>query len=138
MSASTADQVREFYALFAAGKLEETVARLADDFVLTNPLPDPIPFGGRFEGAAGFLEYVEKIFAVLELETFEVEDVLCDGDRAVVIGRERSRVKATGRRYAMEWVHVLTLADGRVRSLREYNDTASMRDAFERPEEGRT
>jgi len=131
MSASAADAVREFYGLFAAGKIEETVARLADDFVLTNPLPDPIPFGGRFHGAAGFLEYLERIFGALELEEFVVDEILSDGDRVVTVGRERSRVKSTGRRYAMEWVHVLGVADGRIRSLREYNDTAAMRDAFE-------
>ena len=131
MSASAADTVREFYGFFTAGKVDEIVARLADDFVLTNPLPDPIPFGGRYEGAAGFLEYLQGIFAALEMEEFVVEEVLGAGHRAAVIGRERSRVKATDRRYAMEWVHVLEIAEGRIRSLREYNDTAAMRDAFE-------
>ncbi len=131
MSRSACDTVREFYDLFAAGRIEETVARLADDFVLTNPLPEPIPFGGRFEGTAGFLRYLEQISAALDMEEFVVETIVGDVDHAAVIGRERSRVKSTDRRYAMEWVHVLEVSDGRIRSLHEYNDTAAMRDAFE-------
>jgi hypothetical protein len=132
MSSSNSDIVRVFYDLFLAGKVEEVVDRyLADDFVLINPLPDPIPFGGRYSGAAGYLEYLGSISAAIEIEEFTIHEILCEGDRVVVTGRERSRVKSTGRHYTMEWVHVVQTSAGRVQSLREYNDTAAMRDAFE-------
>lgn len=132
MNPSSSETVRRFYDLFIAGKIDEAVTGcLAEDFVLLNPLPEPIPFGGRFEGAGGFLEYLDRIFAAIELEEFVADELLCDGDRVVVIGRERSRVKTTGRHYAMEWVHVLRTSRGRIVSMREYNDTAAMRDAFE-------
>jgi ketosteroid isomerase-like protein len=132
MSSSNSETIRTFYDLFLAGKIEEIVERyLADDFVLTNPLPEPIPFGGRYEGSAGFLEYLGQIAAAIEIEEFTLDEVLCDGDHVVVTGRERSLVKPTGRHYTMEWVHVLQISAGRIHSLREYNDTAAMRDAFE-------
>ena len=48
----------------------------------------------------------------------------------VVLGRETSRVLQTDKRYTMSWVHVLTVRNGRVQHLREYNDTAAMAAAF--------
>jgi hypothetical protein len=132
MSATSAEIVRAFYDLFVAGKAEEAAeSYLKEDFVLTNPLPAPIPFGGRFVGADGFLQYLGGIVSAIEIEDFAIDEMLCDGDRVVVVGREKSLVKATGQRYEMEWVHVLHAVDGRIVSMREYNDTAAMRDAFE-------
>jgi len=132
MSATSVETVRAFYDLFVAGKAEEAAETyLEKDFVLTNPLPAPIPFGGRFVGAEGFLQYLGGILGAIEIEDFVIEEMLGDGDRVVVVGREKSLVKATGRRYEMEWVHVLHATDGRIVSMREYNDTAAMRDAFE-------
>lgn len=132
MSSASADIVREFYDLFIAGKIEEASKKcLAEDFVLTNPLPDPIPFGGRFVGVGGFGEYLGGILGAIEMEEFVIDEIFAEGDRVVVIGRETSRVKSTNRHYSMDWVHVLRTKDGRVTSMREYNDTAAMRDAFE-------
>jgi len=135
MSTTNADMVRTFYDLFLAGKVEEAAKKfLGDDFVLLNPLPEPITFGGRFSGAAGYFEYLGRIQAALEIEEFAIEEMLCDGDVVIVTGHERSLVKTTGRRYTMDWVHVLRTAGDRIVSMREYNDTAAMRDAFEPPE----
>ena len=131
MTTSSAETVRAFYDLFLAGKIEEVTACLTEDFVLTNPLPEPIPFGGHFTGVAGLLEYVGCISETIQIEEFTIDEILCAGDAVVVTGCERSLVKPTGKHYTMEWVHVLQLAGGRIQALREYNDTAAMRDAFE-------
>jgi ketosteroid isomerase-like protein len=131
-SPSAAQTVRTFYDFFLAGQVEEASKQSLDpSFVLTNPLPAPIPFGGRFEGVAGFLEYMAGIAQEIEIKEFVIDEILADGDRVVVTGRERSRVIRTDREYEMEWVHVLDAAGGRVQAMREYNDTAAMRDAYE-------
>ncbi len=59
-----------------------------------------------------------------------MDEILAEGERAVVLGRETSRVRATDKRYTMSWVHVLTIVDGRIRRMREYNDTDAMAAAF--------
>lgn len=122
---------RRFYARILAGDAEGAVAELTTpDLVWDNPLPAPIPYGGRFEGAAGARRYLELVFQTLEIESFEIDELIAAGDRVVVLGREAARVPTTGRRYSGQWVHVLRLRDGRIAQIREYNDTAEMRSAF--------
>ena len=128
---SALETVRSFYELFAVGKTAEALeAYVALDVTLENPLPDPIPFGGTFEGRDGFAQYLSGILEGIQIEAFEVDEILVDGERVVVLGRETSQVRASGRRYTMNWVHVLTVRDDRVTFMREYNDTAAMRAAF--------
>ena len=70
------------------------------------------------------------MFATIQIEKFEIDEMLAADDRVVVLGRETSRVIQTDKRYTMSWVHVLTIRNGRVLHLREYNDTAAMAAAF--------
>jgi len=132
MSSVNTKTVQAFYDQFLAGKVEEAAnAFLADDFILTNPLPDLIPFGGIYSGAGGFLEYAGKIATTLTMEEFLIDDVISEGEKVVVVGREVSKVHATGRGYEMHWVHVLRVSKDGIHSMREYNDTATMVPAFE-------
>jgi ketosteroid isomerase-like protein len=103
---------------------------LAPDIVWENPLPDAIPFGGRFEGHEGCARYLTHLSDAIEMEDFAIDDTIAEGNRVVLIGRETSRVKKTGRRYTMGWVHVVHVRDGLVTRVHEYNDTAAMAAAF--------
>ena len=125
------EATRAFYDLFSAGKIEEALERFVDlEAVLENPLPEVIPFGGVFEGRQGFAAYLEAILRGISIERFEVDEIFADGERVTVLGRETSLVHTTGKRYTMSWVHVLTMQDGRIVHMREYNDTAAMAGAF--------
>jgi ketosteroid isomerase-like protein len=120
-----------FYDRVLSGDAEGAIADfMAPDTVWENPLPAPIPYGGRFEGAEGAGRYLGLVFETLDIEAFDIDEVIAARDRVVVLGRERARVRKTGRRYSGHWVHVLRFRDGRVRHLREYNDTAEMLSAF--------
>jgi ketosteroid isomerase-like protein len=111
--------------------VEEALERfVAPDAVLENPLPEPIPFGGRFDGPEGFGAYLQGVFQAIEMEQFEIDEIFGEGERVTVLGRETSRVRSTDKRYTMSWVHVLTVRDGRIRHMREYNDTAAMAASF--------
>jgi len=123
--------VSDFFELVMAGKAPEAIERfLTSDFVWDNPLPEGIPFGGRFEGHAGAAAYLELIFKTIEMEEFTINEIVASKDRVVILGREVSCVRTTGRRYQMDWVHVLHIRDGQIAYLREYNDTAAMQPAF--------
>ena len=126
------ETTRTFYQLFASGRIEEMLSRfVAPDAVLVNPLPAPVPFGGTYHGHAGFLAYAQQIFAGIQIELFEIDEIFAQEDRVTVLGREKSRSRQTGKHYDISWAHVLTVRDGRVQHLREYNDdSAAMAAAF--------
>lgn len=131
MSTDAKSIVTAFYDAILAGQVEEAIRdRMTSDVVWDNPLPEPIPFGGRFEGHDGVADYLEKIFGDIEIEEFEIKDVLAEGDHIVLIGQETCLVKSTGKRYTMDWVHQVKLRDGRIAYIREYNDTACIHAAY--------
>ncbi|MCP3911125.1 MAG: hypothetical protein GY713_09250 [Actinomycetia bacterium] len=51
----------------------------------------------------------------------------------MVIGDERSRFLVNGQAYEMDWVHVNTIRDGKIVETGEYNDAATMVEAFRAP-----
>lgn len=123
--------VRAFYGRVLGGDAEGALREgLASDFVWENPLPPPIPFAGDFHGAEGAARYLSLIFTYLELEAFEIDDLLATGTTVVVLGHETARVKATNASYKQAWAHVVELDDGRITRIREYNDCAALLPAF--------
>ena len=103
----------------------------AEQFVLENPLPDLIPFGGTYRGKSGLLQYLGEINEAIEMGPLEFDEWLADEKSVVARGREVSRVRSTGRSYNMRFVHWLSFDEsGRVTAMLEYNDTAEMARAF--------
>lgn len=105
----------------------------APDGKLVNLLPPELTFGGTYEGPEGIQQYMDSMRQVLRIESLSVHDMVCDDDRVVVIGSERSRFLANGQAYEMDWVHVNRVRDGKIMEMREYNDTAAMLEAFKAP-----
>ena len=129
--ANAVDIVSAFYLQVLSGEVEAAVATgLTPNVVWENPLPAEIPFGGRFEGREAAARYLAGLFEAIEIEAFDIDQTIAEGDHIVVVGRETSLVKKTGRRYSMGWVHVVRIRDGQLAHLREYNDTAAMAAAF--------
>jgi ketosteroid isomerase-like protein len=109
--------------------LEQYVA--AEGVIWENPLPQHIPFGGTYEGHDGLRRYLALVNDHIEMNQFEFGEAVAQGDTVMVAGRERSRVRSSGRTYEMDFVHLLKFTpDGKVRYVREYNDTAAIGAAF--------
>jgi uncharacterized protein len=106
----------------------------AEDGKLINMLPEEFSYGGVYEGPEGARRYIQEIQAALRLETLKATEWLTNGDRVVVIGHERSRFAHNDVAYDMDWVHVNTVRDGKIVEMREYNDTATMLEAFRAPQ----
>ncbi len=105
--------------------------RLAKNFVLENYLPSQIPFGGRYEGPQGLVKYLTEISEALEMGPLKFHEWVGAADSVVVRGSESSAVRATGKRYTMDFVHWLRFDENdRVVHMREFNDTDKMAVAF--------
>ena len=56
--------------------------------------------------------------------------MLVDDDSVAVVGYLKCRVKATGRVYESDFVHLVTFRDGKVARFQEFFDTQAAGDAF--------
>jgi hypothetical protein len=121
------------YESFETGDTATILGSMADDVVWLHPGPGSIPFAGKFEGKAGVQRFFDTAIASIDVLEQRVHTLLADGDQVAAIGFERMRVKATGREYASEWVHLYTLRDGKVVRFEEYIDTAALVAGFAPP-----
>ena len=53
-------------------------------------------------------------------------DYIAQGDKVVVLGHERQRVKATGLTVENDFAMVFTIRDGKIARFRNYEDTAAV------------
>ena len=126
------DRAKAFYRDILTDPQASAREYLADGFVLENHLPEHFPFGGCYQGVEGFLRYLTELTQAIEMGPLEMDEWVADGRSVVARGSEGSLVHSTGRRYHMRFVHWLTFdEDGKIVSMREFNDTAEMARAFD-------
>jgi ketosteroid isomerase-like protein len=122
--------VRQHYAAIRDRDRAALLGTLDDNVQWEFLGPPEIPFAGRWQGidaASRFFSIIRDTVDVLE---FAVDDMIAQGETVAVVGRERFRVKATGREWACGWVQVHTVADGKIRTFREFSDTAAISAAY--------
>lgn len=100
------------------------------EMTVENPLPVGVPFGGRYVGHDGLRRYMKELGDSLDMH-IGITAMYTDQDRVFVLGHEKSRAIPTGKTYEYDWVHILTISSsGKVLNVREFNDTAALKDAF--------
>lgn len=123
--------VEAIYKGFAAGDMEAILENMSEDMVWLHPgNPEQIPFAGKFEGKAGVQQFFETAFARIAVQEQKIFSFEASGDKVFVVGFEHMRVKDTGEDYKSNWIHMYTLADGRVIAFEEFIDTAALVSAF--------
>ncbi len=118
--------VQQTYAAVGSGDIPAVLDLLTDDVEWTLQGPSVIPWAGTRRGREGVAEFFSLLGETLEFEQFEPREFVAQGDTVVVLGYERSPVKATGCTFETEWAHVYTLRDGRIAKGRFFEDTAAL------------
>jgi ketosteroid isomerase-like protein len=101
-------------------------ALMADDVEFEIIGSAPLPMAGRTRGRDSVLEALRANFALVEQQRPQIEAVVAQGDSVVIVAREEGRFKPTGRAYALNWVQLYTVVDGRITRMRELFDTAAL------------
>jgi uncharacterized protein len=110
------------------GDVEAATANLSDE--VSWLLPSSVNPGGPLKGkqaVAGFIKGLSTAFPG-GLKT-EIRRVYGDGD-TVVMELSNSGQTAKGRQYDNEYCFVLEFEGGKVRRVREYTDTAKVKEIF--------
>jgi hypothetical protein len=122
--------VQQTCAAFVRGDIQAILGNVAPDVEWVFPGPKQVPFAGTFRGP----EQVAQLFALvgenLEFEQYEPREFIAQGDKVVVLGQDRYRVRSTGGSAGGEWVAAFTLRDGKIARHHYYCDTAALEAAF--------
>ncbi len=73
---------------------------------------------------------IRSLLKPKKVEQMEFQDFIAQGDKVLVFGHYKGRVKSTGRSYTKDFIHVVTLRDNKVIKFREYVASDDMYDAF--------
>jgi ketosteroid isomerase-like protein len=122
--------VQQVFEKFGTGDVPGLLGMIAEDAEWAAPGPEVVSYFGERRGRDGALEFFKNLGSDVEFEAFEPGDFIAEGDRVVVLGRERGRVRRTGKVFDNAWALVFTVRDGMVAGFRCYENTAAIAEAF--------
>jgi ketosteroid isomerase-like protein len=121
--------VKDFFAAMGGRNKQDLLALVADDIEWIIPGKD-WPLAGTHRGHSGLEDLLQK---ASEIETsFPIPpEYVAQGDRVLVIGFAKGKVKATNKTFEDDWVFAITVQDGKLTNIREYVDTQALARAAE-------
>ena len=122
--------VQNTYAAFGRGDLPAILQGMAAKIEWYSRYSAGVALDGLWQGHDGVTRLMTAIGTSIDVLAFQPDEFIASGDKVVVLGHEEVQVKATGRRYHNEWVHVFTVREGQIQSLKTYNDSAAVAAAF--------
>jgi len=122
--------VKDFFAALGSGDKRGLLALVAKDIEWIIPGED-WPLAGTHRGHAGLNNLVQKANETVETSYPEPPEFIAQGDRVLVVGFARGRIKATNRTFEDHWVFAITIRNGKVTNIREYVDTQALARASE-------
>jgi len=123
--------VQSLYAAFGRGDIPFILSN-ADEAIAwnSNDSSGVVPWGGARQGRKDVQKFFEILATTLDFEVFDPRRFAADGALVFVQGRTVAKVKSTGRRFDMEWVHLFTIEVGKVTRFEEFYDTAGVMPAL--------
>jgi ketosteroid isomerase-like protein len=118
--------VQEMFAAFGRGDIAGVLDRLGDDIEWRIAGPSELPYAGVHRGRDEVAKFFQTFGQVAEFEVFEPREYFAKGDKVVVLGHERQRVRTTGQVVETEWAMVFVLRDRRIAKFHNYVDTHSV------------
>lgn len=122
--------VKDGYAAFGRGDIQGLLALFAEDIEWISP-GEGLPLAGTYHGHAAVAGFFQKLAQTVEFLSFEPREFVAQGDRVLVIGRDKGKVKTTNRTFEGDWVMAFTVRNGKVTNFQEYVDTLASARAFE-------
>ncbi|MDQ4140079.1 MAG: nuclear transport factor 2 family protein [Bacteroidota bacterium] len=115
--------VQEGYALFIKGDIPNLLNQYADDIEFAfSGNPEVNPIAGTFKGKEQVVNFFSIVNDYINFEIFEPREFIAQGDKVVVLGHDRGTSKVNGEPFEQDWVHVLTVKDGKIARLQGFLD----------------
>ncbi|MGY3365601.1 ketosteroid isomerase-like protein [Bradyrhizobium sp. GM2.4] len=79
----------------------------------------------RIAGTTGWRILLETASKSIETST-EPREFVAQGDRVLVVGFAKGKIKATNKTFRDDWVFAITVRNGKLTNIREYVDTQAL------------
>jgi ketosteroid isomerase-like protein len=116
--------VKDFLAAIGRGDREGLLALVADDIEWIIPGED-WPLAGTHRGHDGLADLLETASKSIETST-EPREFVAQGDRVLVVGFAKGKIKATNKTFEDDWIFAITVRNGKLTNIREYIDTQAL------------
>ena len=124
MANSPLSVAQAFYNMIHTGDFVGLFALLAVDCEIEYAGPAVIPFAGRFIGREKCRLFFDHVANDIDIHEFRQDDFLPGDAMIAVTGHLHLSFKATGRRYASDYVHVIHIRDDTITRFRDFQDSA--------------
>src|ERR1700710_326556 len=109
--------VKDFFAAIGRGDREALLTLVAEDIEWIIPGKD-WPLAGTHRGHAGLTALLQKASEKVETST-EPSEYVAQGDRVLVVGVAKGKIKATNKTFKDDWVFAVTVRNGKVANIQE-------------------
>jgi uncharacterized protein len=116
--------VKEFFAAMGRGDKQGLLAVSAEDIEWIIPGKD-WPLAGTHRGHSGLADLLQEA-SEMEISSPTPPEFVAQGDRVLMVGFARGKVKATNRTFEDHFVFAITVRNGKVTNIREYIDTQAL------------
>ncbi len=115
--------VQKTYDLFKSGD-GTFLKQFSDDISWELPEMENVPYAGKCNGIGSVVDIFKRLDDAEENLIHEPTEFIAKEDKVIVFGNFKWRVKATGNEYSSDFVHVMTVKEGKINGFKEYMDTA--------------
>jgi uncharacterized protein len=122
--------VQGLFQAFGAGDITTILNHLAEDVTIDFYGPPVIPYAGHYAGLEDARKFFETVLASVEIHQFDPLEFIAKGDNVIVTGELELTAKSTGNRFASDFVHAITLRDGKWIWFRDFMNTFVAAEAF--------
>lgn len=116
--------VKKFFAAMGSGDKQELLVLSAEDIEWIIPGKD-WPLAGTHRGHSGLEALLQKT-SEMEISSPAPPEYVAQGDRVLVVGFAKGKVKATNETFEDDWVFAITVRNGKLTNIREYVDTQAL------------
>lgn len=132
MSRSPIETTTEIFTRFGNKDVPGILELLADDVRIDFYGTPVIPYAGCYRGKAEARRFFDTVLSSVDIHQFDAEQIFSADEMVTVTGHLRLTARSTGRPIESDFVHVITVRDGKWVRFRDFMNTAVAVAAFQR------